>query len=128
MPKCKIDLEASPTFKKILEGYKRKYPKLLADLKDAFDKIEEHYDSAAHADAIPGFARTVWKYRWKSSDLRRGAQGGLRIIALCDPDKNSLYPLFVYSKVEKEDVSAKEIREAVEELKANLQGTPNEDR
>lgn len=122
MPQCRIDLDASPTFQSLLKKLKRKYPRIVADLGDAFTEIEKAYPTAAHADRIPRIEAEmsveveVWKYRWKCSDQRKGAREGLRIIAFYNPTAETLYPLFVYVKSERTDVSPKEIAEAIREL------------
>ncbi len=124
MPKCRIDLEASPTFKKLIENHRRRYPKLKDDLKEAFQRIEEDYTSASNARAIPGFSSKVWKYRCKCSDLRRGARGGIRIIAVYNNDNETLYPIFFFLKTEQEDVDPKVIQRLVEELAMQLSLSP----
>lgn len=121
MPGCRIDADASRKFQHLVKQLTKKYPRLLHDLQDAFSAIERDYMRAAHASAIPGFGRTVWKYRWKSSDLQRGESGGIRIIALYDEQRNTLYPLFVYFKVQQEDVSTEAIMKAITELKEALE-------
>lgn len=116
MPPCRIDIDASPTFRKLLRKLQKTCRKINEDLAEAFECIEKDYTKAANANAIPNFAKSAWKYRWKSSDLRRGALGGFRIIAFYNQDKAILYPLFIYLKTDREDVSYKEIQEAIQSL------------
>ena len=123
MPRCRIDADASPKFQKLLRKLERDYRRIKEDLREAFRRIEEAYTKAAHATAIPRFGGRVWKYRWRSSDLQRGAQGSIRIIAFHDPDNNVLYPILVYVKSEKEDVSAQEIEKAIDDLRQALAQT-----
>ncbi|MCI0484964.1 MAG: hypothetical protein L0Y78_10325 [candidate division NC10 bacterium] len=117
MPPCRIDIDASPTFQKLLRKLQRTCRKINEDLTEAFESIEKDYTKAAQANAIPKYANTVWKYRCKSSDLRRGAQGGFRIIAYYHQSNGTLYPILIYLKTEKEDVSAEEIQKAIQALK-----------
>ena len=116
MPNCKIDLDASPTFKKLLATHKKQFPKLLADVSDALSRIEQDFRNASGADAIIGFNQTVWKYRCKCSDLNKGASGGIRIIAYYNPESNILYPLTFYFKRDQSDISKKDVQNVVEEL------------
>lgn len=124
MPSCKIDLEASPKFKKLIKNYKRPYPRLLKDLEEAFERIEKDYTTEANARAIVGFSNKVWKYRCKSTDLRKGASKALRIIAFYNEDNSTLYPMLVYLKSDQEDVSREEIEKVVSELKEALSEGP----
>lgn len=121
MPKCSIDIEASPTFSKLFKFYSRQYKQARNDLTKAFEKIEEDYSAAAQARRVQGAGGTIWKYRWKSTDLQRGASGAWRIIAHYEESTNTLYPLFIYLKTEMEDVSKEKIEQIVDELREQLQ-------
>jgi hypothetical protein len=113
---CKIDPGASTTFSKLVSHWQNDYPHVAEDLRGAFVKIEQDYRGAAHARATPGFQQKVWKYRQNSSDIRRGARYGLRLIAYYHEPTNTLYPIIVYPKPEWADVSRKDTQEAVKEL------------
>jgi len=121
LPKCRIDLDSSPTFRKLLRKLRRSYPQITDDLREIFEKIEEDYRRAAGAAAIPGFGEEVWKYRCKSSDLKRGAQRGFRIVAYYDSERNVLHPILVYTKPQQEDVSPEEIEGAISGLRQALE-------
>lgn len=121
MPRCRIDIEASPTFQKLLRSYLRQYPRTKADLADAFARIEQDPEHAAHATPLIGFGRAVWKYRCKQSDLQRGAQGGYRIIALYEPATAVLYPILLYAKRDRDDVAPEQVTEAAQELQRRLE-------
>ncbi len=121
MPRCRIDIEASPTFQKLLRRYQRQYPKTKADLEDAFARIEQDPQHAAHATPLIGFERAVWKYRCKQSDLQRGAQGGYRIIALYEAGTGVLYPILLYAKRDREDVASEQVTWAIQELQRRLE-------
>lgn len=116
MPPCRIDLEASPTFRRLFREYQRRYPQTRADLFDAFSRIEQDPEHAAHARALIGFERRVWKYRCQHSDAARGVRGGYRIIAVYDVARAVLCPIILYAKLDREDVSRQVVRRAVEEL------------
>ena len=117
MRRCRIDIEASPTFQKLLRRYQRQYPKTKDDLADAFDRIEQDPEHAAHATPLVGFGRAVWKYRCKHSDLARGVRGGYRVIAVYDAARAILWPILLYAKVDQGDVSAEAVKRAVQELR-----------
>ena len=127
MPSCRIDLEASPTFQKLLRQSRRQYPKVRDDLIESFSRIEKDYTGACQAVAVPGFASTVWKYRYKSSDFQVGSRGGIRIIAYYDSAANILYPLFFYFKKNQSDTSGQEINAAIAALKQALEAPDDGD-
>lgn len=127
MPGCRIDVDASRKFQSLVKQLTKKYRGLPHDLQEAFSAIERDYTRAAQANAIPGFGRTVWKYRWKSSDLQRGQSGGVRIIAFYDEQRNTLYPLLIYVKPQQEDVSEEAIARAITELKEALEAADTEE-
>ena len=115
MPRCRIDL-ASPTFRRLVAEYQRRYPRTKADLTDAFARIEQDAEHAAHARRLIGFGSSVWKYRCKHSDLSRGVRGGYRIIAVYDAARAMLWPILLFAKVDRGDVSRDVVKRAVEEL------------
>jgi mRNA-degrading endonuclease RelE of RelBE toxin-antitoxin system len=96
----------------------KKFPKLPQDLNAALEEIREN-EPAKKGDPIPGFAKSVWKKRFGSSDLRRGKRGGFRLVYHCTEGLSVATPLLLYPKSETADVTAKEIRRALRE--GNLQ-------
>ena len=120
MPPCRIDIEASPTFRRLLLEYQRRYPRTKADLADTFTRIEQDPEHAAHARPLIGFGRSVWKYRCRHSDLARGVRGGYRIIAVYDAAHTIVRPILLYAKVDQGDVPADRVKRAVKELREVL--------
>jgi mRNA-degrading endonuclease RelE of RelBE toxin-antitoxin system len=49
----------------------------------------------------------VWKLRINSTDIRRGKRFGFRLIYYLEG--RTIYPLFIYAKANKSDVSDQEI-------------------
>ena len=125
MPPCRIDLEASPTFRRLFREYQRRFPHTRADLVDAFSRIEQDPEHVAHARPLIGFGRTVWKYRCRQSDIARGVRGGYRIIAVYDAARAILRPIVLYAKMDRDDVSPQVVRRAVEELRDVLRAAPH---
>jgi hypothetical protein len=124
LPPCEIDAEACPLF---LANVKRlrskKFRNIDKDLAAVFARIESDYQTAANAAAIPGWDNTVWKHRCGSRDIQAGSRGGFRIISVVDvtTQPHTLYPVLIYAKTEKADVSAVEIAEAVKALNQELE-------
>ena len=62
----------------------------------------------------------LYKYRQNSSDIRRGASYGWRIIAFYERSRSILYPIVVYPKTKWEDVNISLVEQAVRELRSIL--------
>jgi len=122
LPRCEIDLDACPLFARLLKKLQKKYRRINADLEDVFAEIEKDYETAAGADPIPGWERTVWKHRCGSRDMKVGRSGGFRIISVVHTDREPhvLYPILIYAKADTANVSAIEIAEAVKVLEREL--------
>ena len=86
--------------------------------------IAQDYQHARHADSIPRFRNTVFKYRVKCSDMQRGSRGSYRIIGYYHQPDNTLYPILIYHKSDQDDVEAKVVAAAIQELLDCLKG-PN---
>ena len=121
MPLCNVDHSRSPTFQGLLEKYKKAgFPHIEEDVAEALVAIAQDYRKAKHASSIPRCEDRVFKYRQKSTGQRRGSQGGFRIIGYFHGANNTLYPLFIYPKSERETIDAETIKELVEELLRSL--------
>ena len=121
MPRCNVDHKRSPSFQALLEKYKKSgFPQIEDDVAEALTAIAQDHRNAKQAESIPKFNDSVFKYRQKCTDQKRGSQGGFRIIAYYDKATNTLYPIFIYPKSEKSDVDANTISRLVKELLAAL--------
>ncbi len=107
--------EDAPSFQRQLKRLAKKFPKLREDLKVATDEIREN-DPAKRGDPIPGFARSIWKKRFASSDLGRGKSGSFRLVYHWKEGLSVATPLLMYPKTERDNVTAKEIQDALKEI------------
>ena len=124
MSLCRVDLHRSPTYKYLLERHKARFPRIENDLGDSFwVDIARDYRNARQAESVPGFKNTIFKYRAKCSDMRRGARGGYRVIAYYHLPENTLFPLLLYHKSDQDDTSAEIVQQAIDEL-LGLLGIP----
>lgn len=121
MPLCLVNKKHSPTFDSLIEHYKRKFPKIEEDVDEALEAISKDYRTARHSNSIPRFNNTAYKYRVKCSDMRRGAQGGYRLIAYYHQQTNTLFPVLIFPKTELEDTDFESISSAIKELQAILE-------
>jgi len=124
LPPCEIDVDTCPRFLPLVNRLrKKKFHKIQKDLQAVFEEIEKDYTTAAGASAIPGWEGKVWKHRCGSSDTQCGRRGGFRIISMVDTtvELHKLYPLLIYAKTDKDDVTAVEVSEAVKALQQELE-------
>jgi hypothetical protein len=117
---CKIDTEASHQYGILLRRLRKAYPHIEADLQPAFEDIQKDFRGARHATCIPGFDGKLFKYRQNSSDIKRGARYGFRIIAYYHKDSNTLFPLIVYAKPIMEDYDRNELKRIVKDFSEAL--------
>ena len=100
-----------PHFQRELKRLKRKYPRVEEDLRNAIAS------SSTCTDAVPGYAHRLWKVRIPSRDQRRGTRGGFRLYLWVEfntpPNAETLYPVTLYPKSEREDLSADELRAVI---------------
>ena len=104
------------SFLESIKHLKKKYPHTNADAKTALQVLIENPFLGV---VIQGGSGTR-KLRVRNSNLTRGKSGGYRLIYLVDSANETLYPLLMYSKTEQEDVTQHEIKELVEQSKAQF--------
>ena len=112
-------IETIPPFDKAVKRLTRKYRHIKRDLQVLVGTLSANPLAGV---AIPGFAHQVWKIRLASSDIRAGKRGGYRVIYAISREARTCYLMYIYSKPEKADVSAKEIEALLVELEEHLFG------
>lgn len=95
----------APSFEKELKRLRKKHPQIDNDIREFKIAVE---NSHRIGRAIPGYDELIWKYRFKSSDMKKGARDGYRIIGYLHSDED-LFLLTMYYKGEKDDISKNEI-------------------
>lgn len=103
-------------FKRIVKDLKKKYPSITEDLKPALSLIAAN---PSLGKALQGFD-DIMKLRVGNSDIRKGKSAGYRLIYLIDQDSKSVIPLLIYSKSQKQDVTAKELKALLSKLEQEL--------
>lgn len=78
--------------------------------------IARDHRGARRAESLIGFNNTVFKYRAKCSDMKRGSRGSYRIIGYYHEETNTLYPILIYHKSDQDDVDARNVSFAIKEL------------
>ncbi len=102
-------------FIKALKRLIRKYPELLAE----FDVLKAQLENDERpGDQIPHVGYEVYKVRLKNPSAQRGKSGGFRVIYYVRV-VDKIIMLMVYSKMDRENVPAQEIRDVIEEILGN---------
>jgi mRNA-degrading endonuclease RelE of RelBE toxin-antitoxin system len=101
------------TFQKCIKHLKKKFPRIKDDLYSLFQNLQK---DPQIGDPIPGWHRKIWKVRVPSKDLKKGKSGGFRVIYAWTGGQPILYPLFIYFKGEKEDITKEEIENLLRKL------------
>ena len=104
-------------FDKAAKRLSRKHRSIKVDLKRL---VAELQDNPFAGVAIPGYGHRVWKIRLASIDMQTGKRGGYRVIYALDQSQKACYLLYIYSKPEKSDVTAREIEKMLQALDAFL--------
>jgi len=102
-------------FRRRLKKLSKKYRRIGGDYKSLIETLE---NNPLEGDAIPGFGNKIYKIRMRSSNMKRGKRGGFRVIYYLSD--RIVYLLTIYAKAKKEEISAKEITEALKELDITL--------
>jgi mRNA-degrading endonuclease RelE of RelBE toxin-antitoxin system len=103
-------VELTDYFLKDLKRLYRKYPNVRRDAQQFVRLLES---GVIPGDQIQNIGYTVYKARIRNSDIQRGKSGGYRVIYyLRTADLVML--LTIYSKSEREDIDAADIRRIIE--------------
>ena len=113
----RVHVVATPHFERQFKRLRKKYRHIQADLKPLVERLEQ---GETPGDQIPGTGYTVYKERLPSTDSQRGKSGGYRVIYYVRT-KDFIFLVEIYPKSEREDISALELRQLVEEVAAELE-------
>jgi mRNA-degrading endonuclease RelE of RelBE toxin-antitoxin system len=86
----------------------KRYPRAPQTVNPALESLTQHPEAGS---AIPGWRRRVWKLRIHSRDIGRGKRFGFRLIYYLEG--TTIYPLTIYAKTSKSDISDQEILRAL---------------
>jgi len=104
------------SFKRNLKPLTKRFPNVRADVIAA---IEEVLRLPTLGAVVPG-SGGVRKLRIRSTDLKCGKSGGLRLLYIVLSDRELVCPLFVYAKSDRADVARRELRALLADLKQEL--------
>lgn len=106
-----IVVRAAPEFQRRLRKLAKRYRQIREDVQPVFEQLQAG-DFAG--EQISGVGYTVLKIRIKNSDIQKGKSAGYRLIYQVE-SPTSILLLLIYSKADQDDVTAAEIKTAIDE-------------
>jgi addiction module RelE/StbE family toxin len=102
-----IQIDLTPEFQRNLRDLKKRYRNIRADVEAVMEELEM---GNFRGDRITGIGETyiVYKVRIKNSDIKKGKNGGYRLIYQVESETSVLL-MRIYSKSDQSDISASEI-------------------
>jgi mRNA-degrading endonuclease RelE of RelBE toxin-antitoxin system len=102
-----IQIDLTPEFQRNLRDLKKRYRNIRADVETVTKELEM---GNFRGDRITGIGETyiVYKVRIKNSDIKKGKNGGYRLIYQVESETSVLL-MRIYSKSDQSDISANEI-------------------
>ena len=94
-----------PVFVQEYKQALKKFPSIKNDISEAFGSLEK---SPEIGDAIPGYARALWKLRIGVKG-RFGKRGGYRLIYHVDAERSVITPIALYFKADTPDLPVHEV-------------------
>ena len=82
--------------------YLKKYRNIESDVISALNSLDYRL--------ISSLGKSIYKVRLSSSDVPKGKSGSFRLIVILFKIKNHVVPIDIYFKSEKENISAKELK------------------
>ena len=107
-----IRVAFSAEFKKALHRLSKKYPHIRSDLQPVINRLAA---GQTPGDRVRGVAAAVYKVRAPNRDARAGKSSGYRVICYLHTEALRTL-LLVYSKTEREDISADELKAILNRL------------
>jgi mRNA-degrading endonuclease RelE of RelBE toxin-antitoxin system len=107
-----IQVKFADKFKRNLRTLAKKYRSIRKDIQPIITQLEA---GELPGDRIVGIDYTILKLRVKNSDIKKGKSGGYRVIYYVKTTNNIIL-ITIYSKSEREDISAKEIKQVLAEF------------
>lgn len=104
------------SFKRSLKLLTRRFPHVREDVCAAIDEILRHPTLGV---VVPG-SEGVRKLRIRSTDLKRGKSGGFRLLYIVLSNRELICPLLIYAKSDWGDVTRRELRALLADLKQEL--------
>ena len=111
-----IQVTVSDRFATEIRQLAKRYRRIRLDIQPIIDQLEA---GQLPGEQIPGMDYTLFKVRVKNSDAQRGKSGGYRIIYYLKTEDQILL-VTIYSKSDKSDITAAEIKEIITRAEAQF--------
>ncbi len=111
-----IQVTVSDRFATEIRQLAKRYRRIRLDIQPIIDQLEA---GELPGEQIPGMDYTLFKVRVKNSDAQRGKSGGYRIIYYLKTGDQILL-VTIYSKSDKPDITAAEIKEIITRAEAQF--------
>jgi len=112
-----FEIKFADQFKQDIKRLAKKYRQIKSDIKPIIEQLEL---GELIGVRIPETNDIFYKVRIKNSDIQKGKSGGYRLIYHVQ-GSTIIIMMTIYTKSEKEDISAKRIREILAEYENNNQ-------
>lgn len=111
-----IQVSISDRFANEVRQLGKRYRRIWLDIQPIINQLES---GELPGDQIPGMNYTLFKVRVKNSDVQKGKSGDYRIIYYLKTEAQILL-VTLYSKSDKSDITADEVREIVIRVEAQF--------
>lgn len=108
-----IQVEVTAEFQRNLRILVKKYRNIRNDIQPIIRQLQL---GELPGDRITGVGHTIFKLRVKNSDIQKGKSGGYRFIYYVKATTKIIL-ITIYSKSDREDISAEEIQQILNEFK-----------
>jgi mRNA-degrading endonuclease RelE of RelBE toxin-antitoxin system len=116
-----IQVLASDRFDSEIRQLAKRYRRIRRDIQPVIEQLES---GELPGDQIPGMDYTLFKVRVKNSDIQKGKSAGYRIIYYLKTTTQILL-VTLYSKSDKPDITAAEVRGIITRAQSQLNSQPD---
>jgi mRNA-degrading endonuclease RelE of RelBE toxin-antitoxin system len=111
-----IQVRISDRFESEVRQLAKRYRRIRLDIQPVIDQLES---GELPGDQVPGMNYTLFKVRVKNSNVQKGKSGGYRIVYYLKMETQILL-VTLYSKSDKPDITADEVREIITRAEAQF--------
>ena len=108
-----IQVEATTKFQRNFRILAKSYHNIRNDIQPIIERLQS---GELPGDRIAGVGYTIFKLRVKNSDIQKGKSGGYSLIYYVKTTTKIIL-ITIYSKSDREDISAEEIQQILTEFK-----------
>jgi len=118
--KPSVEVVATPHFARVIKRLRKKYAHIQDDLTPLITALQS---GETLGDQIQGVGVPIFKVRVPNRDSQSGKSGGYRVIYYLKT-KTFVFLIDIYTKTERQDISAAEIKSLLDELRTEDDDNP----